>query len=111
MKNACIIALAMVMLVSFGSIAGATTLTVGLDADPVSLDPHMQLSGGMLQYSHWVFDPLVRYAQDMSIEPRLAHRWERIDDLTMRFFPSQGRQIPQRQPLHGQGCGVYIAAP
>jgi hypothetical protein len=31
---------------------------MALDADPVSLDPHVQLSGGMLQYSHLVFDPL-----------------------------------------------------
>lgn len=99
MKNACIIALAMVMLISFGSIAGATTLTVGLDADPVTLDPHMQLSGGMLQYSHWVFDPLVRYAQDMSIEPRLAHRWERIDDLTMRFFLRKGVKFHSGNPF------------
>jgi peptide/nickel transport system substrate-binding protein len=73
-----------------GAVAGAATLKVGLDADPVSLDPHVQLSGGMLQYSHWVFDPLVRYAQDMSIEPRLATRWERVDDNTMRFFLRQG---------------------
>jgi peptide/nickel transport system substrate-binding protein len=44
----------------------------------------------MLQYSHWVFDPLVRYAQDMSFEPRLAEKWERIDDLTMRFYLRKG---------------------
>ena len=90
MKKVFAVTLILAVLFGFGGIAGATTLKVGLDADPVTLDPHMQLSGGMLQLSHWVFEPLVRYAQDMSIEPRLATRWERIDDLTMRFYLRKG---------------------
>ncbi|WP_187170353.1 ABC transporter substrate-binding protein [Salidesulfovibrio onnuriiensis] len=65
--------------------AGKVTLKLAMDADPVSLDPHVQLSGGMLQYSHLVFDPLVRWTQDMKFEPRLAEKWEQIDDVTMRF--------------------------
>ncbi len=65
-------------------------LKLAMDADPVSLDPHVQLSGGMLQYSHMVFDPLIRYAKDMSFEPRLAEKWERIDDMTMRFHLRKG---------------------
>jgi hypothetical protein len=34
----------------------------------------------MLQYSHMVFDPLVRWTQDMKFEPRLAEKWERLDE-------------------------------
>jgi len=60
-------------------------LRVAYDADPVSLDPHEQLSGGTLQYCHLVFDPLVRWKKDMSFEPRLAISWEQIDPLTTRF--------------------------
>jgi peptide/nickel transport system substrate-binding protein len=99
MKKAFILTLILTMTVGFSTIAGATVLKVGLDADPVTLDPHMQLSGGMLQFSHWVFDPLVRYAQDMSIEPRLATRWERVDDLTMRFFLRQGVTFHSGNPF------------
>jgi peptide/nickel transport system substrate-binding protein len=65
-------------------------LHLAMDADPVSLDPHVQLSGGMLQYSHLVFDPLVRWTQDMAFEPRLAEKYERIDPLTMRFHLRKG---------------------
>ena len=61
------------------------TLRVAYDADPVSLDIHEQLSGGMLQLSHLTFDPLVRWTQDFEFEPRLASDWEQVDDTTMRM--------------------------
>ncbi|MCV5839224.1 ABC transporter substrate-binding protein, partial [Escherichia coli] len=59
-------------------------------ADPVSLDPHEQLSGGTLQMSHMVFDPLVRFTQTMDFEPRLAESWERVNDTTVRFKLREG---------------------
>ncbi len=62
------------------------TLRVAYDADPVSLDPYEQLSGGTLQLSHLIFDPLVRWTQDHQFEARLAERWEYLDDRTMRFY-------------------------
>jgi peptide/nickel transport system substrate-binding protein len=99
MKKAFVLTLTLAIILGLGTVAAATTLKLGQDADPVTLDPHMQLSGGMLAYSHWVFDPLVRYAQDMSIEPRLATRWERIDDLTMRFFLREGVKFHSGNPF------------
>ncbi len=66
-------------------LAEDVTVKVAYDADPVSLDPHEQLSGGTLQLSHMVFDPLVRWTQDLQFEPRLAESWEQIDENTMRF--------------------------
>jgi peptide/nickel transport system substrate-binding protein len=99
MKKALVIALAVLVVLSFGAVAGAKTLKLALDADPVSLDPHVQLSGGMLQYSHWVFDPLVRWTQDMEFEPRLATKWERIDDLTMRFYLRKGVKFHSGNPF------------
>jgi peptide/nickel transport system substrate-binding protein len=68
-----------------GAAMAQTTVRVAYDADPVSLDPHEQLSGGTLQLSHMVFDPLVRWTQDLQFEPRLAESWEQIDATTMRF--------------------------
>ena len=75
------------------------TLKLAMDADPVSLDPHVQLSGGMLQYSHLVFDPLIRWTKDMQFEPRLAERWERIDDNTVRFFLKKGVSFHSGNPF------------
>lgn len=65
--------------------ANAAELKMAYDADPVSLDPHEQLSGGTLQQSHLNFDPLVRWNKEHGFDPRLAEKWERIDENTMRF--------------------------
>ena len=98
-KKVFVFALVMFLALGLGSAALAVDLKVGLDAGPVSQDPQVQLSGGMLQYSHWVFDPLVRYRQDMSFEPRLAEKWERIDDLTMRFHLRKGVKFHSGNPF------------
>jgi peptide/nickel transport system substrate-binding protein len=80
------------LLLAFGPAvaAGGKTLRMAYDADPASLDPHEQLSGATLQLSHLVFDPLVRFRQDLSLEPRLAKSWEQIDERTTRFHLRDG---------------------
>jgi len=79
--------------------ASAKTLKLAFDADPKTMDIQEQLSGGMLQFSNWVFDPLVRYAQDMSIEPRLASKYERVDELTVRFYLRKGVKFHSGNPF------------
>lgn len=68
----------------------AADITVAYDSDPVTLDPHEQLSGGVLQMSHMLFDPLVRFTKTFDFEPRLAEKWERVDENTFRFTLRQG---------------------
>ena len=75
-----------ILMFTLGGVSGAATLKLAMDADPVSLDPHVQLSGGMLQYSHMVFDPLVRWNKSGDFEPRLAVKWEMVNPTTTRFF-------------------------
>ena len=70
--------------------AQANTLRLAYDADPVSLDLHEQLSGGTLQLSHMVCDPLIRWNQDLGFDPRLATSWERLDNATVRFKLREG---------------------
>ncbi len=77
----------------------AADLKLGYASDPVSLDPHEQLSGGTLQLSHMVFDPLVRFTQQMDFEPRLAQSWERIDAHTFRFKLRPGVKFHSGNPL------------
>ncbi|WP_438887349.1 ABC transporter substrate-binding protein, partial [Bacillus cereus group sp. BC311] len=65
----------------------------------VSMDPHEQLSGGTLQLSHMVFDPLIRFTQDMQFEARLAKSWQRLDDETMRFHLREGVKFHSGNPF------------
>lgn len=82
--------------------AGAKTLRVAYDADPISLDPHQQLSGGTLQLSHMVFDPLVRWRKDLSLEPRLAERWEQVAPNVIRFYLRRGVTFHSGNPLEAK---------
>jgi peptide/nickel transport system substrate-binding protein len=66
------------------------SIKIAFDADPVSLDPHVQLSAGMIQYAHMVFDPLIRWNKQGGFDGRLATKWERIDSLTVRFYLRKG---------------------
>jgi len=65
--------------------AAAADITIAYDSDPVTLDPHEQLSGGVLQMSHMLFDPLVRFTKEFDFEPRIATKFERVDATTFRF--------------------------
>lgn len=99
MKKLFLTCLIFLMALTMAPAAGAKTLKLAMAADPISLDPHVQLSGGMLQYSHMVFDPLVRWTQSMEFEARLAEKWERIDPLTMRFHLRKGIVFHSGNPL------------
>ncbi len=79
--------------------APAQTLNFAYDADPVSLDPHEQLSGGTLQLSHMIFDPLVRWNSELGFDGRLAASWERVDDTTMRFNLREGVTFHSGNPM------------
>jgi len=77
----------------------AKTLRMAYDSDPTSLDPHEQLSGATLQMSHLLFDPLIRFRQDLSIEPRLAKSFETIDERTTRFHLREGVKFQSGRTL------------
>lgn len=79
--------------------AQAKTLRMAYDSDPTSLDPHEQLSGATLQLSHLLFDPLIRFRQDLSIEPRLAKSYELIDQRTTRFHLREGVKFQSGRTL------------
>ena len=68
----------------------AKTLNLAYDADPVSMDIHEQLSGGTLQLSHMVCDPLLRWNQELGFDPRVASSWKRRNDSTVRFTLRKG---------------------
>lgn len=99
MKKTIVLCIAAILFTGATAFAESKVLRLALASDPETMDIHQQLSGNMLEFSHWVFDPLVRYAQDMSFEPRLAERWEKLDDLTMRFYLRRGVKFHSGNPF------------
>uniref|UniRef100_A0A7C3WIS9 ABC transporter substrate-binding protein n=1 Tax=Fundidesulfovibrio putealis TaxID=270496 RepID=A0A7C3WIS9_9BACT len=90
MKKHLAVLAALALAASIAVNANAKTLKMALDADPPRLDYMSQLSGNLLAYAHWVFDPLVRWTKDMKHEPRLAEKWEQKDPLTLRVHLRKG---------------------
>lgn len=55
-------------------------LTVGLAAEPVSLDPHAANDGNSLYVMNAMYDTLVEQNTDLEIQPALAESLEQIED-------------------------------
>ena len=68
----------------------AAQLNWAFQADAETMDPHGRFEIFNLGFLHAIYEPLVRYDQDLSIEPALATDWEVVDDLTWRFDLRQG---------------------
>ena len=77
----------------------AKTLRLALDSDPPCLDYMSQLSGNLLSYAEWAFDPLVRWSADMKLEARLAEKWEWRDPTTLRVHLRRGVMFHSGNPM------------
>jgi peptide/nickel transport system substrate-binding protein len=99
----------MMFFLLFASLASAAQLRISLDAELVSLDPHEQLSEAALQYSHTVFDPLLRWRKDGSFEPRLATSWQHINSTTLRLHLRQGVHFHSGNPFSADDVVYTIA--
>src|SRR2546421_11627393 len=65
--------------------ARAELLTVGLSAEPTSLDPHYHNLIPNNQITGHIFEALVATAPDFSFRPGLAESWRAVDDHTWEF--------------------------
>ena len=73
----------LVLMFPWGVLAGPVnggTLTVGLNADPPKLDPHMSSAKVDRQVLKSIYDSLVAVDQNMKIVPALITDWEIVDD-------------------------------
>ena len=99
MKKLSAVMAALVLAVMLPLNAGAKVLKLGLDADPPRLDYMSQLSGNLLSYAEWVFDPLARWTKDMKLENKLAEKFEQKDPLTLRVTLHKGVTFHSGNPL------------
>jgi peptide/nickel transport system substrate-binding protein len=83
-------ALAAALVASASAGAIAQTLTVGVRAGPLSIDPHFTASGVSAEALKHVFDTVVKSGDNLQLEPGLAESWTPIDDTTWEFKLRKG---------------------
>ena len=81
-----------VMVFGFSSpVLAASSLVVAQDTPPRMMNPHGDDSDAGLQYMANLFDGLLqRKGKDGTLAPALAERWERLDQLTWKFYLRKG---------------------
>ena len=104
MKKTCylLIAIAVAVMV-FGSsvpVLAASSLVVAQDTPPRMMNPHGDDSDAGLQYMANFFDGLLqRKGPDGTLAPALAERWERLDELSWKFYLRKGVKFHNGNPF------------
>ena len=74
------------------------TLRYAFQGNLNTLDPHSLNETTTLGLQGNVYEGLTKRDKELKIVPGLAERWEILDGgKRWRFYPAQGRQVPQRQ--------------
>lgn len=87
------IAIASILAMGFSGFAQRTpddVLVVGINADPITLDPHASTSMTDRNYYYQLFDPLFRLTPDLEIAPGLVASWETPSPTTYLFTLQEG---------------------
>jgi peptide/nickel transport system substrate-binding protein len=63
----------------------ARDLTIGLSAEPSSIDPHFHNLSPNNQTRWNIFESLVAQDETQALKPALATKWEAVDETTWRF--------------------------
>jgi len=79
--------------------ASAKTLTVGLKAEPSSIDPHYHNLTPNSAFARDIFDRLIMPDETQQLKPGLAVSWKPLDDLTWEFKLRKGVKFHDGSPF------------
>ena len=82
-----------------GPAAAPRTVVMALDGVPLTLDPHLHNDAVTWSVLASFYEGLVRFTDDMRIEPALASRWQRSDPATWRFTLREGARFSGGAPV------------
>jgi peptide/nickel transport system substrate-binding protein len=78
---------------------GAQTLTVGLKAEPSSIDPHYHNLTPNNAFARDIFDRLILPDEKQHLQPGLAVSWKALDDLTWEIKLRKGVKFHDGSPF------------
>jgi peptide/nickel transport system substrate-binding protein len=95
-----VVAAAALMLLPAGP-AVAKSMVAAQDTAPRMMNPHGDDSDAGLQYFANIFDGLLqRKGAEGTLAPALAERWERLDDLSWKFYLRKGVKFHNGNPFN-----------
>ncbi|AKP00074.1 MULTISPECIES: ABC transporter substrate-binding protein [Marinovum] len=79
--------------------AGANTLRMADSSDIAAMDPHSMTESNTIGFLNHVYEGLVRYNQDLEVEPALATSWEFVEPTRLRFSLREGVTFHNGNPF------------
>ena len=79
--------------------AQEATLTIGVQQEATTLDPHFYYNAPNIQVASHIFDALTRLDEQQRPGPGLAESWRTIDDTTWEFRLREGVTFHDGTPL------------
>ena len=79
-----------IALLSITSPGMAKTFRFAFQGDVASMDPYALAENFSTAFHNNIHEPLVRYNQNMELQPALATRWKLINPTTWRFYLRKG---------------------
>jgi peptide/nickel transport system substrate-binding protein len=83
-------------------LAGAAlgnTLRMADSTDIAAMDPHSMTESNTIGFLNHVYEGLVRYNQDLAVEPALATSWEFVEPARLRFKLREGVSFHNGNPF------------
>lgn len=91
-----------------GQAAPSTVVLCDDIVQPDSLDPYKVFSEKVHTILQQVLEGLVRFGPEGEVVPALAERWERVDDLTLRFHLERGVRFHDGTPLDAESVKASL---
>src|SRR5437763_494732 len=101
----------LLLLLSIALPAAAETLTVGIDVEPPSLDPHFRMISPDEAISRHFFDALVLQDEQQHMLPGLALSWRAVDDTTWEFQLRPNVEFTDGSAFTGEDVAYSLKRP
>ena len=93
---------ALALTLTVGPALAKDALVVVQEAEPVGLDLMQSSIQTTMSVCYNIHDTLFAPQEDASVKPRLAEKWEKIDDLTWRVFLRKDAVFHNGEPVNAQ---------
>jgi peptide/nickel transport system substrate-binding protein len=88
---------------------GAKTLRMADSTDIAAMDPHSMTESNTIGFLNHVYEGLVRYNDELKVEPALAASWEFIEPTRVRFHLREGVTFHNGNPFTADDVVASIA--